>query len=263
MIEPDFLHNQGPSDSDFGNLYDIDDVLAAVRQNGLALKYASANLQGNYDHVLAAVRQNGLALKYASANLQGNQDIVLAAVQKNGLALEFASPELQGNQDIVLTAVQQNDDALKFALDCLQLNHKFILAAVKSSPTVLIKVKAKLEKSFDRLLDDMPFVLSLLDENPACFQFLPRHFRVNPDVVRTAVMKDVTNWEFVINSVFLEKDFMIELLRKKGGLIYTSPIVASDKEMVLAAIYHNRDEYNCLSIELQSDPEIKLAAAAI
>ena len=261
MEGPYFWGNQGPGDSDFGNLDDPKFVLKAVLQNGLALEFALVELQGNPEFVLKVVQQNGLALEFASVELQGNPDIVLKAVLQNGLALEFASVELQGNPDIVLAAVQQNDDALQFASDYLQLNPVFILAAVKSSPAVLIKVKAKLEELFDKLLDDMPFVLSLLDENPACFQFLPRHFRVNPDVVRTAVMKDVTNWKFVGKSVFLEKDLMIELLREKGGLIHTSKIVVSDKQMVLAAIHHNRDEFNYVSKELKSDPEIVLAAA--
>ena len=41
-------------------------VLEAVRQNALALQYASEELRGVRDVVLEAVRQNALALQYAS-----------------------------------------------------------------------------------------------------------------------------------------------------------------------------------------------------
>ena len=45
--------------------------------------------------VLAAVQQNGRALKYASEELQADREVVLAAVQQNGEALTYASRELQ------------------------------------------------------------------------------------------------------------------------------------------------------------------------
>jgi len=41
------------------------------------------------------VKQDGLALEYASENLKADREIVLAAVQQNGLALEYAPEELQ------------------------------------------------------------------------------------------------------------------------------------------------------------------------
>ena len=45
--------------------------------------------------VLAAVAQNGWALKYASKTLRGDRDVALVAVTQDGYALEYASEELQ------------------------------------------------------------------------------------------------------------------------------------------------------------------------
>ena len=45
--------------------------------------------------VLAAVTDDGIALRFASEELQGNRALVLAAVTQNGIALRFASEELQ------------------------------------------------------------------------------------------------------------------------------------------------------------------------
>jgi hypothetical protein len=47
--------------------------------------------------VLAAVAQNGGALLWASAELQGDREIVLAAVAQNGHALQYAAAELKGD----------------------------------------------------------------------------------------------------------------------------------------------------------------------
>ena len=97
---------------DFQN--DKDVVLAAVQQNGFALKYASEELKKDREIVLAAVRQNGYALEYAS-ELKKDREIVLAAVRQNGYALEYASEHLKADRMIVLVAIKNNNmDALQY-----------------------------------------------------------------------------------------------------------------------------------------------------
>ena len=65
---------------------------------------ASEELKNDREFILAAVTQNGLALRYASEELKNNREIVLAAVTQNGWALIDASEELKGERDIVLAA---------------------------------------------------------------------------------------------------------------------------------------------------------------
>ena len=63
--------------------------------------------------VLAAVRQNGLALQYAPENLKADSAIVLAAVQQNGEALLYAPEALKTDSKIVLAVEKQNQRALQ------------------------------------------------------------------------------------------------------------------------------------------------------
>ena len=86
-----------------------------MRQNGLALQFASPRLQNDKQIVLAAVRQNGLALQFASASLQDDKEVVLAAVRQNGFALNSASSKLRQDQEVVLAALQQNNEAYEVA----------------------------------------------------------------------------------------------------------------------------------------------------
>jgi len=44
-------------------------------------------LRDDREAVLAAVKQDGLALEYASCRLRGDREVVLAAVEQDGLAL--------------------------------------------------------------------------------------------------------------------------------------------------------------------------------
>ena len=95
-------------------------VLAAVKENGEALEYASNELKKDKEVVLAAVKKHGWALDYASKELQNDRDVVLAAVKENGYALRHASEELKNDEKVVLVAVRKDRDALKYASDELK-----------------------------------------------------------------------------------------------------------------------------------------------
>ena len=86
-----------------------DQVLAAVKKQGLALKYASDRLKADPRIVETAVRQNGAALAYAPSNFRDDRTTVRAAVQQSGMALEFASPQFQKDRSIVLEAVADGE----------------------------------------------------------------------------------------------------------------------------------------------------------
>ena len=82
-------------------------ALAAVTQNGDALKHASVALQNDKHVVLAAVAQCGRALQYASVELQNDKEVVLAAVVQHGLALQYASWELRRDKLLLALSDRQ------------------------------------------------------------------------------------------------------------------------------------------------------------
>ena len=90
-------------------------VNIAIKQNVLALEFASDNLKKNKYFLIDAVKQNGMALKFASNYIKNDVDVVTIAVKQNGMALEFASTYLQDNEDIVQNAINTNMEALQCA----------------------------------------------------------------------------------------------------------------------------------------------------
>jgi hypothetical protein len=90
-------------------------MLASVVRDGLALRFASAELRADREVVLASVVQDGLALRYASAELRADREVVFVAVSQNGAVLHFASAELRADREVVFVAVSQNGAALQFA----------------------------------------------------------------------------------------------------------------------------------------------------
>ena len=54
----------------------------------------------NKEEVLEAVREDGMKLENASEELRADKEVVLAAVKDWGAALEHASKKLQGDKDV-------------------------------------------------------------------------------------------------------------------------------------------------------------------
>ena len=119
---------------------DKDVVLTAVAQKGLALKYASEELQSNIEVVSAAVAQTGgCALEHAHDILRRSsyfirsilpldikalewavKEVVLNVVAEDGLLLQFSSREARKDREVVLVAVTQDGRALEHASQALQ-----------------------------------------------------------------------------------------------------------------------------------------------
>ena len=111
--------------------------LLAVQQNGLALEFVDRHPISRertlpYDVCLAAVRQNGLALQYVSLSAQ-TLELQLLAVQQNGLALLYVgrrhiSSEQTLPYDVCLAAVRQNGLALQYVCSSAQTLELQLLA---------------------------------------------------------------------------------------------------------------------------------------
>ena len=73
-------------------------IMEAVKQDGLALRYASEQLKNDREFVMEEVKQNWWALYYASKQLKNDREIVMEAVKQNGLALRGASEQLKNDR---------------------------------------------------------------------------------------------------------------------------------------------------------------------
>ncbi len=108
-------------------------VLAAVRQDGEVLGFASKELRIDQEMVLA-VEQN----TRVTSELRQNREVVLAAVEGNGMMLEYVPNELQEDPEIALAAIRQNGFAIKYVPDKLLTEYpQFILEAVRQNGDVL------------------------------------------------------------------------------------------------------------------------------
>jgi len=96
-----------------GQLKDRDLVLAAIKIDGMALRYADANLKKDKELVLAAVKQEAEAFQYADKHLLEDKSVVLEAIKLNGRAYYFASKQVQSDKDVMLAALRQDINVLR------------------------------------------------------------------------------------------------------------------------------------------------------
>ena len=90
--------------------------MAAVTQDGQALKHAHASLQADREVVTAAVTQKGWALQYAETSFKVDREVVMAAVKESGIALEFADSSLHSDLEVQLVAARHDKATEALAL---------------------------------------------------------------------------------------------------------------------------------------------------
>ena len=137
-------------------------VLAAVKQNGMALQFADPDHQENLNRdreiVMTAVGSNGLALEFVDYSLRRDRDVVLLAVRSHGGALEFASAKLKRDKILVLYACREHIDALQFAAVELQDDAAFVHRAVRENKRKLRfmdqKARASVKKKWNEYIED-------------------------------------------------------------------------------------------------------------
>lgn len=175
-------------------------VKKLVRQNGLALEFASVRLRGIREVVEAATEHNGRALTFAERHIQ------VSFLLKDGLNLQFLGRERQNDKDMVELALERNVEALRFASEDQQRR------LVKS-------------RDFD---DDL--LLRVLRATPSLLD--------DPDLLRRVHRQLQEKKEFVeIVFPYLPRTVQIEQLKKNAVLLYRcNEAQKNDDELVDAAV---------------------------
>lgn len=176
----------------------LNEVLMYVKINGLDLKLAP-EFSNHFDVVLAAVTKTGLALEFASAELQRNPIIVNAAVKQNGLALEFVKGHLRKEPSVLLNALESTGLALQFFPKDLIDREIYVKKAVSKDGKAL---KYASEKWHD---DDVMGLLAV-EQGSNGFEFLSNRLKKIKKFVLAAA-KHTQNEMFYFELLFNENEF--------------------------------------------------------
>jgi hypothetical protein len=143
----------------------------------------------DYDVVMAAVKQSGTALRFASKRLQDDEAIVLAAVNSDGLSLIYASDRLRDDYDVVLAAVRKDRTALGYASDRLRNDVKFCIECAKKNPRSILFFLGEVKELFEKHQDDIVAIEEVYTQQQADKALLDK------------IKKSPTNPSFKINHI--------------------------------------------------------------
>ena len=214
-------------------------VRAAMLHSSGALEFADRSFAANRDFVLAIAttpntapnntRLRGRPLQHAASALQDDEELVLAAVRSCGAALEDASAALKANKGVVLLAVTQKGCALRHATPALQADAEVVTAAVASEGTAL--------------------------------QYACCDLRESRDIVRVAVQKDGEAFRYTTSVLRADAAFVFEMCALSGAALrHATYDIRDDRGVVLAAVTQDGRALKFASPALQEDEAIVLAA---
>lgn len=203
-------------------------VITAVRQNGLALQYASKIKKMNPDIAVAAVRQNPLALQYVSDKVNQYKGIVGEAVRRNGLSLQFASDGLKNDKDIVDEAVGQHGLALQFAHERLRDDKDIVQIATQKSPLAL-------EYASESLQNDNDIVYTAVRQDGMALQFASPSLKRTLKLALIAIRQNSDAYKFIDDSLKQHPIILAELVFDKPKT-QVSPSLQSDVHSAMADI---------------------------
>lgn len=125
---------------------DAEVVLAAVCSDGLLLEHVPRTFTDSAAFVLPAVRQNALALRFASESMRSNRVVVDAAFERDPTSLQYA------HRDEVLRIVAEDGLQLKYASPTLREDPDICAAAVCNDKYAIDYVGAKIKAVLPSLI---------------------------------------------------------------------------------------------------------------
>jgi hypothetical protein len=189
-----------------------ENVLAAVKQNGLALQFAG-DFQDNERITHAAVKQNVAAFEFVSPRFKDNKTFVSNILAHDGDMLEFTSARLKDDDNMVRIATRRFGYPLQYASDRLRSNKEFVAQCgleyasdiVKEDKDFLLQHPSMLEFASERLKDDKDVVMAAVSISGKLVYFASERLKSDPDVTDAAIAQDPTSLHFIRPLPFKKK----------------------------------------------------------
>ena len=168
-----------------------EEVLLAVKSNGFSL--AGSDYTDDKEVVMAAVKNCGYALEFASPSLKQDKEVVMAALRNDGSAIQFASISLQKDKDVLFASVKNNIYAL-YTYRKLQHDKDIFMAAVP--------IGYSLQFASNALRSDKEFILSLVKKNGMALEFASFTLKQDKDVIFAALTQNGNAlWHLPLNII--------------------------------------------------------------
>ena len=229
-------------------------VMAAVKENGEALQYASEELQADKKIIMYALKKDGRALLFASKLLKADKEVVMEAVKQDGRSLDYASKKLRSDKEVVMEAVKQQGSSFEYASKELQADKDVVIATIKSGYPDVLSYHSEITK---KLRADKEVMMAAVKKNGEVLYRAHPKLKSDEELVMAAINKDGHNLYYASPALKADKKIVMEAIKKRAtALEFAAKELKSDKELVMMAVKKNRNALKYASKELQADQEL-------
>lgn len=256
----------------------LPEAVSAARRSGGNLAYMDDALRANLDVVLDALKDDGMALRFASAQLRGHFGLVMTALIQNPAAEQFAIFPEGGREDwlaqidverqyrqaevseALLRIKQEGGMCVRLLPEGLRDSKEVMLAAVTDEPLAFRYASARLRSTPD-------VVRQAVKVNPDALRYAGEDMRDQRDIVTAALscsgFPDTEAYRFVSARLrFYEDIRALALIQAPKALEFMPSLVCNEKETVLSVVAREGEALRFASERLQADPEVVACATA-
>ena len=217
-------------------------MLAAIKNDGSAIKYADKKLTADKKVILAAVKNYSDALEFADKKLKADKEVVLAAIKIEGRNIRYIDKKLTADKDIILAAITKSAYNLEFADEKLKSDKKFILLAIKKNSSVLEFVDEKLKA-------DDEIVQAAIKDDPSLIQYAANKIKSDEVFMKNHIKeKDIFKKYFIKNKKLKEYTYSVEI-SGSGGERKSSEITkktydffVNDNDLLISHVHDDNNE---------------------
>jgi hypothetical protein len=211
-------------------------MLLALKQHGwmMGQKKFPRRFRSDREMVLAAVASDGIALEFASDNLQDDEEVVRTAIKSDWRALAYASHELRDDFEIVCSALNADGRVLEFASEGLRGDLRIARIAIK-------KDWRAFEFCSIELRSDRNFIQKeCFPLNTNILSFVVDHLRSEPSFMLGCVTHDGLALQYGMGEIKNNKEIVLEAVKQNGlALEFAAPELREKYEIVLPAVVGN------------------------
>ncbi len=156
-------------------------VIAVVKQEGMALKYASDELKNDKDVVIKAIHSNDEAFKYVSNELRNDKEFIIGVVQQCVKVVQWLPDEVKRDEDFILKLIDKNVYVFDY-LDMEDVNNlgkDVILDVVSRNGLALCNINVNSQK-------DKEIILAAIGNNGEAFLYANERWQNDRDVLNVA-----------------------------------------------------------------------------
>jgi hypothetical protein len=222
-----------------------------------------------------AISVNERVLQFIDPDLLHRQDFLSELFPHLPNLLFYLNQDHKKDKEVILKCVEYFGSSLRYICDELLLDENFMLQCVKVNPCTFPHMEENFRnnpKFIKKAIDIHPFVVSLIEPEERkeeyylqafkkdfeTFKFLPEEKYKSKEIIDLILDSDVVEELQIFETLFENRKFTKEILRKNGNLFKFLPKSSkSDKELIMLCRKTNQNIFNEIPVMMRKDIELQ------